>query len=455
MWEKIKNTFISDIKSWLSRFKKFISRTAFFTQYYTKKLFFQVKKRAPSLKKLHIDSFPAIHLKRMDWMDFLLKFSGEILVVILSLCVAGLNIFYFAGSAGANFQDGSLAQSFLNNHVGLNQELYAKNTSIVTVVSQNSFIPQAQADDFTGLDSQNISGNDPATSGDNGIVMSDDNSILAPNPDSINSAVANTVTNYVTQAGDTLQSIAQKFGVSTNTIRWSNPGLTSSSIEPGWNLLIPPIDGVVVVADDNTTLPDLAVEYSPDRYNTNATVRANSAAQLLASIISYNGLDSAEDINGGQVVIIPGGVVATPPAPPAPPKSSGGNSGSSNNNYNNAPAGVTSISPGYDGTAHYFPVGYCTYYVATQMKITFGGNAKNWIANALASHYVVNKEPAVHTAVVFSGYGYGRYGHVAYVESVNGDGTITVSEMNYDHFNRVDTRTVPINSPAIKGYIYP
>ena len=111
--------------------------------------------------------------------------------------------------------------------------------------------------------------------------MGDDNSILAPSPDSIKATIANQVKNYTTQAGDTLQSIAAANGVSVNTIKWSNPALTHQYIEPGWNLVIPPVDGVVVTADSNTTLPDLAEEYNPERYNTDATVRANSAALAL------------------------------------------------------------------------------------------------------------------------------------------------------------------------------
>ncbi len=438
--------------------KKFGSKIAFLLQYYIKKLLFQIKKRAPNLKKLHLDSFAAIHLNPMDWMDFLLKFSGELLVVLLAVMVAGLNIFFFAGSSGKNFQDLSLAGDFVGNHQNLNPRLYDKNSSIVTVVSgENSFVPEAQADDFTGLDGQNLSddggnsGNTASQNDGSSLVMSDDNSILAPNPDSIQGLVNQAVKKiYTTAAGDTIQSIAAANGVSADSIRWSNPSLTSDNLKPGWDLVIPPVDGVAVTANANTTLPDLAVEYSPERYNPDATVRQNSAAQLLAAIISYNGLDSAEDINPGDFLIIPGGVVATPPAAPTPPPSKHKSPGADNSGNN-----VTSVSSGYDDTDHYFPVGYCTYYVASQMKITFGGNAKNWLANARASGYVTGQQPAVRSAVVFSGYGYGRYGHVAYVQSVNGDGTITVSEMNYDHFNRVDERTLSIHSSAIRGYIYP
>lgn len=432
--------------------KSFFSKTAFLAQYHTKKLFFKIKKRGPSLKKLHLDSFPAIHLKHMDWMDFVLKFSGEILVVLLTICVAGMNVFYFTGSAGAKFQDMSLAQNFLNNHTQLNEKLYAKNTSIITVVSGgNGIIPSAQADDFTGLGAQTASANDSYDNSN--IVVGNEDTILAPNPDSVQSMIAKQIKIYQTQNGDTLASVAKNFGISQQTIMWANK-LTSPTIKPGWQLIILPVDGVLVTAGDNDTLPDIAHAYNPEKYNSNATVRENSADALLQTIISYNALDGAEDINPGDLIIIPGGQIVSAPVPPAPkakPKTP--TAPAVDNSIND----VTSLGSGYDGVNHIFPRGYCTYYVATRMKITFGGNAKSWLANAKASGYVTGQEPAVRSAVVMTGPkgAMRRYGHVGYVESVNGDGTITISEMNYDHFNRIDDRTISIHDPSIRGYIYP
>jgi surface antigen/LysM repeat protein len=385
-------------------------------------------------------------------MDFLLKFSSELVVVILCLLVAGINIFYFS-FAGAAFKDQSLANNFISLHPNYNLKLYDKNSSIVTLISrQDGIFPQAQADDFTGLGSQDLTGNQAADNGGN-MVLSDNNSILAPNPDSIQSAVTNVVKKiYITQPGDTLKAIAAANGISVDSIKWSN-GLTGDSIAPGWNLIIPPVDGVAIIADSNTTLPDLAVKYNPQRYNPDKTARDAAAAQLLDVIISYNGLDSAEDINAGDFIVIPGGVVAAPPAPKIVPKPKSKTAPVPDNSMND----VTSIGSGYDGVNHFFPKGYCTYYVASQMKITFGGNAKNWLANAAASGYVTGKEPAPHSAVVFTGSQrtIKKYGHVAYVESVNDDGTITISEMNYDHFNRIDQRILSVNDPSIRGYIYP
>lgn len=388
-------------------------------------------------------------------MDFVLKFSSELLVLMLSLMVAGLNVFFFTGKS---FVDQSLAGNFISRHQVLNEKVYAKNSSIVTVVSQNNFLPQAYADDFTGLSAQNADAGSTAGQDESGTVMDDSSGINAPSPDSIKPMVSSVTKKvYVTQAGDTLKSIAAANGISVNSILWSNPTLTTDTIKPGWDLIIPPTDGVAVTAGDNTTLPDLAAQYNPLRYSTDKTARDNSTSGLLATIISYNGLDSAEDINPGDFLVIPGGVVATPPAPKPTPRTKS-KPAAPDNSIND----VTSIGSGYDGANHLFPKGYCTYYVANKWlengtKISFGGNAKSWLANAKASGYVTGQEPAPRAAVVMTGPTrvMRNYGHVAYVESVNGDGTITISEMNYAHFNRVDTRTLPANDRSIRGYIYP
>jgi hypothetical protein len=48
---------------------------------------------------------------------------------------------------------------------------------------------------------------------------------------------------------------------------------------------------------------------------------------------------------------------------------------------------------------------------------------------------------------------YGKYGHVSVVESVNGDGTITVKESNFANDQKVGTRTLSMNDKAIYGAI--
>src|SRR5581483_5442258 len=160
------------------------------------KLFFQIKRRAPLLKKLHLESFPAIHLKKMDWMDFLLKFSGEISVLVLSLAVAGLNLFYFGGSSANKFQDQSLAAAFLNRHTSLNPKLAAQNSQVITVVDSGSLVPQAQAENFTGLDS--VAAAENSNDGSD-LVIGDESTILAPNPDSVSGLIAKQIKIYDTK----------------------------------------------------------------------------------------------------------------------------------------------------------------------------------------------------------------------------------------------------------------
>ncbi len=393
------------------------------------------------MKKLHIDSFPAIHIKRMDWMDFIFKFSGELLVLILAIVVSAMNWHFFSGS---NYQDNSLAGNFLSNHSEMNRKLFAKNSSIVTLVSKNSFVPQAFAEDFVGLDAQGLTGQNGAAENQD-IILGNETTILAPNPDSIESLIAKQIKIYQTQANDTLPAIAKNFGVSQQTLMWANK-LSSSNIKPGWHLIILPTDGALAIADSNTTLPDLAAKFNPEKYNKDKTVRDSSADELLNKIISYNSLANAEDIDAGQYIIIPGGKITEAPKPPQPKAPTKKTPARDDSND------ITSESSGYDGVGHIFPKGYCTYYVASRIKITFGGNAKNWLSNAKASGYATGKEPAPRSVVVTTDNR--RYGHVAYVEQVEAT-RILVSEMNYEKFNKVNQRWIPINSPTIRGYIYP
>lgn len=430
----IKGIQISEFKQWLVRAKAIFARTTFKVQYYSKKLLFQIRRRAPVLKKLHLESFPAIHLKRMDWMDFVLKFSSEILVIMFGLLVASLNIFLFSGT----FQDKSLAGNYIIKHPDQNNKLYARNTSIVTVVS-NSFVQHAQAEDFSGLDSQGIALNESTTVG-NDIIIGDENTILAPNPDSVQSLIAKQIKVYETKPGDTLPAIAKNFGISQQTIIWANK-LASNAIKPGWQLIILPTDGILVNVSDNDTLPDIAKKYGVS----------------LETIISYNALGSAEDINGGDKLIVPGGRMPEPAKPKTPAKPRTVVLPRDSSKIGGA-GPVEEVMPEEDvidvGGGHIFPKGYCTWYVAQKLpgKILWGGNANAWIKNSKAYGAVVDRDPAPGTILVTNDSR--RYGHVAYVEEVTPTSVI-VSEMNYVKFGKVNRREIPLNSSSIKGFIHP
>jgi len=106
-----------------------------------------------------------------------------------------------------------------------------------------------------------------------------------------------------------------------------------------------------------------------------------------------------------------------------------------------------------------FAFGDCTWYVATQRKVTWGGNAYQWWANAAAAGYAEGQTPQVGSIVVWGqdvpGYSYG-YGHVAYVQAVQGN-QFEVSEMNFGApgggWDRVDYRWVA-DGAGYLGFIY-
>jgi surface antigen len=94
-----------------------------------------------------------------------------------------------------------------------------------------------------------------------------------------------------------------------------------------------------------------------------------------------------------------------------------------------APTARSNAATSYDG-GNTYSYGYCTWYVKNRRGASLPnglGNANTWYARARANGMAVGSTPqagAVGTTTR------GALGHVVYVESVNGDGTITISEMN-------------------------
>src|SRR3989344_9435297 len=88
--------------------KSFLKKTAFFAQYYPKRFVWNFKKRLPQRKKFHINSFPAIHFRKLDKLDLFLKFSSDITVVTMALAVALCNLYFFTGDTKNKYSDNSL-----------------------------------------------------------------------------------------------------------------------------------------------------------------------------------------------------------------------------------------------------------------------------------------------------------------------------------------------------------
>lgn len=105
---------------------------------------------------------------------------------------------------------------------------------------------------------------------------------------------------YEVQGGDTLSSIASKFGISTDTIKWAND-LTRDAIKPGQTLKILPVSGVAYTVKSGDTLESVAKKFS--------------AEQQPILDFPFNDIPDDLSLKVGQLLIIPDG---SPPEIKAP-----------------------------------------------------------------------------------------------------------------------------------------
>jgi surface antigen len=241
------------------------------------------------------------------------------------------------------------------------------------------------------------------------------------------------ISNYVTVVGDTAQSVGQKYGVTADTVKWAN-NLTGDALTVGQTLRIPNVDGVLYTVRSGDTIDSIAQKYSTNRDR----------------LVSYNDLELG-GLTPGQQIVLPGGILPLNERPgytaPATARTS---------------AGVSRVYS-YAGNAavagNKYDYGYCTWYAYNRRAElgrpvgSFWGNASTWASYARGSGYLVNNTPAV-GAVMQDSYSAGGYGHVAVVESVNGDGSIYVSEMNYAGWNVKSYRTLSAGEASRYNYIH-
>ncbi|MES3005672.1 MAG: peptidoglycan DD-metalloendopeptidase family protein [Patescibacteria group bacterium] len=135
------------------------------------------------------------------------------------------------------------------------------------------------------------------------VSMVDDGTALSNENDAIDVRVTSTSTDsgeyrpssdqislYTVHKGDTLQQIAQMFGVTSNTILWANDLKKGQAIVPGQVLVILPISGIRYVVKKGDTLKGIAKAFKGDADD----------------ISRYNGLDDSS-LAVGDEIIIPNG----------------------------------------------------------------------------------------------------------------------------------------------------
>lgn len=103
-----------------------------------------------------------------------------------------------------------------------------------------------------------------------------------------------------------------------------------------------------------------------------------------------------------------------------------------------APRAKTSTIARGSSAGNTYDPGYCTWYVKNMRPSLPNnlGNADTWVSRAAAQGMATSSTPTVGAV--------GQRGmHVVYVESINGDGTVNISEMNYAGLYVITRRTLP------------
>lgn len=262
----------------------------------------------------------------------------------------------------------------------------------------------------------------------NKFAQTSDETITKPQIIASTASASKTITTYKTQPGDTASSVAAKFHLSVNTIRWSN-NIVGDALEPGRDLLIPPVDGIIYYTQPGDNADSIAQKFSVNRDR----------------VVLFNDLELSSSIAAGTQVIVPGGspVVATP---------------AGSVRFDQSSAISTNIFASLSGGNRY-DFGQCTYY-AYNRRAALGtpvggmwGNASSWASLARASGFLVDNRPGI-GAVIQTANAAGGYGHVAVVESINSDGGLVISEMNFRGWNVTSTRTIPADTVGSYSYIH-
>ncbi|MDR3559245.1 MAG: LysM peptidoglycan-binding domain-containing protein [Candidatus Pacebacteria bacterium] len=236
---------------------------------------------------------------------------------------------------------------------------------------------------------------------------------------------------YTVQSGDTVSQIAANHNVTVNTILWANDLDNVDQIAPGDKIFILPVSGLSYTVKSGDDINSIAKKYNAEK----------------DKIIAFNDLPANGELTVGQDILIPGGEKETPK--PTPPTGSFGIAQRQYESFGSGSSGT--LLSGRGGTGHAFPYGYCTWYVSQRVYVPWSGNAGAWLYNAKSDGYSTGRAPRPGAIMVAAE---SAYGHVAYVEKVNSNGTFVVSEMNYDAWAKKDLRTVSNSDPFIRGFIY-
>ncbi len=257
------------------------------------------------------------------------------------------------------------------------------------------------------------------------------------------SAASRDISAYIVKEGDTVDSVAAQFGITSDTVKWAN-NLSTDGLTVGSSLEILPRNGIVYIVKSGDTIESIA-----EKYKGNASI-----------IRTYNDLEIS-GLTVGLKIIIPDGVLPTTERPgyvaPRPVVSVTNYAVGYSSGFNGSTWRIKVGTPMYAGNTYY--TGNCTAY-AYDRRVELGlpvsaswGNAATWARAASAAGLRVSNAPSV-GAIVQNG---GGYGHVAIVERILPNGDLELSEMNAyvsgGGWNIVSGRILPAANVGQYAYI--
>lgn len=253
-------------------------------------------------------------------------------------------------------------------------------------------------------------------------------------PNITNISASRGVIEHVIQDGETMESIATKYNLTTDQIRWSN-GYKYTDVTPGDVLYIPSVAGIVYTVDGDDTIESIVETYG----------------STAAEIIALNDLETSGIAEGMRIVIKGGELPETErPEYEAPVVQT----------YHYTYLGNSAERQNIEVLGYFYDLGgpyaggQCTQWAwhKRQDLPSNLGNASAWAYNAAMAGFRVDGTPSAGAIFQTSS---GWYGHVGYVEAVNPDGSILVSEMNYSYVPwRAIQATIPASTAAGLNYIH-
>ena len=177
---------------------------------------------------------------------------------------------------------------------------------VVEEVTSETAVAERDIPDYfeAGLVSSALGGTDTHSLNDSYVTTTVGGAVVAPTLVESKPSVAprTEVETYMIADGDTLGGIADRYGLSLNTLLWANGLSFRSTLKIGQGLTIPPTDGVIHQVRRGETVGKIAQLYKAKP----------------EEIIKFNKLqEGGADIVVGEELVIPGGVKPQPVYVPA------------------------------------------------------------------------------------------------------------------------------------------